>query len=186
MNDTSQPVAVPSKEYDYADLLGLEANVRRVAREQKAYRMNTIAALEQAADVLHELAEKANIHRGCGIDCTLPAGHLGDHIPPQASEDVVEMLRDPSCTFNSGYRFIAANEIERLRNKLPADETPAGGPDSWEANAKYLLDRCPHTIRVREGGGPENLMHSFVHTFTAMERKLEQPIAARVGTPVAR
>jgi hypothetical protein len=22
-------------------------------------------------------------HRGCGDDCTLPAGHLGDHVPPE-------------------------------------------------------------------------------------------------------
>lgn len=44
--------------------------------------------------------------------------------------------------------------------------------DTWENNAQYLLERCPHTIRVREGGGPENLMHSFIHTFMAMEEKL--------------
>ena len=27
------------------------------------------------------LRAHSTIHRGCGADCSLPAGHLGDHIP---------------------------------------------------------------------------------------------------------
>jgi hypothetical protein len=46
--------------------------------------------------------------------------------------------------------------------------------DSWEDNAKYLLDRCPHTIRVREGNGPEDLLSSLIVTFMMMERMLEK------------
>jgi hypothetical protein len=53
--------------------------------------------------------------------------------------------------------------------------------DDYEANARYLLDRCPHTIRVREGGGPEDLMQSLVVTFRAMEQKSAQPEPAEGG-----
>lgn len=45
--------------------------------------------------------------------------------------------------------------------------------DGWEANFRYLLDRSPHTLRSREGGGPENLMQSAILTFTRMEQRLE-------------
>jgi len=45
--------------------------------------------------------------------------------------------------------------------------------DGWEANFRYLLDRSPHTLRSREGGGHEDLMQSAILTFTRMEHKLE-------------
>lgn len=48
------------------------------------------------------------------------------------------------------------------------------GPDGWVANAAYLLDNCPYTIRVREGGGPEDLIASLVVTFMKMEHKLKE------------
>lgn len=57
-----------------------------------------------------------------------------------------------------------------LRRQDETSAQPAG--DSWEDNAKYLLDRCPFTIRVREGNGPENLLSSLVVTFQGMERRL--------------
>lgn len=44
----------------------------------------------------------------------------------------------------------------------------------WVENAEYLLNCCPHTIRVREGGGPEDLLSSLICTFMSMERKLER------------
>lgn len=43
---------------------------------------------------------------------------------------------------------------------------------TWENNVRFMLDNCPHTIRSREGGGPENLMVSLVLTFTRMQRQL--------------
>lgn len=48
------------------------------------------------------------------------------------------------------------------------------GPDGWVANATYLLEKCPYTIRVREGGGPEDLIASLVVTFKNMEYKLKE------------
>jgi hypothetical protein len=47
---------------------------------------------------------------------------------------------------------------------------PSG--DGWEDNAIYLLDRCPHAVRVREGGGPENLLSSLCVTFQKMQGML--------------
>lgn len=45
--------------------------------------------------------------------------------------------------------------------------------DGWEENARYLLDRCPYAVRVHEGGGPEDLLSSFIITFMGMERRLQ-------------
>lgn len=44
--------------------------------------------------------------------------------------------------------------------------------DSWEANAEYLLARCPHTVRQRPGGGPEDIKSSLVVTFMGMQQDL--------------
>ncbi len=55
---------------------------------------------------------------------------------------------------------------------LTDGEHPAG--DGWVENAEYLLKHCPFTIRVREGGGPENLLSSLVVTFQGMQRRLEK------------
>lgn len=40
---------------------------------------------------------------------------------------------------------------------------------TWEENVEYLLSRCKYTIRVREGGGQENLISSLIVTFMKME-----------------
>jgi len=55
--------------------------------------------------------------------------------------------------------------------------------DGWRENAEYLLQRCPHTIRVREGGGPENLLSSFVLTFQKMQGLLEKGTPETEGKP---
>lgn len=44
---------------------------------------------------------------------------------------------------------------------------------SWRENVEYLLKRCPHTIRVHEGGGPESLLNSLIVTFMKMEMIIE-------------
>lgn len=49
-------------------------------------------------------------------------------------------------------------------------ETLAGG--TWEENVEYLLSRCPYTVRVREGGGPENMIDSLICTFMKMEMEI--------------
>lgn len=60
----------------------------------------------------------------------------------------------------------------------PAAEPVAADTDGWEANAVYLLDRCPFTVRRRPGGGPEDLLASLVVTFMGMQRRLTAPRAA--------
>lgn len=45
--------------------------------------------------------------------------------------------------------------------------------DTWTENVEYLLSKCKHTIRVREGGGPESLLDSLIATFMGMQQKLE-------------
>jgi len=46
------------------------------------------------------------------------------------------------------------------------------GSNGWETNARFLLDHCPHAVRVREGGGPEDLLSSLVVTFQKMQGHL--------------
>lgn len=41
--------------------------------------------------------------------------------------------------------------------------------EEWEENARYLLARCPHSIRMRPGGGQEMLMESLIATFIKLE-----------------
>ena len=57
------------------------------------------------------------------------------------------------------------SEVERLRAEHE-------GPDSWEANAKHLLARCPYTVRQCPGGGPEDIKSSLVVTFMGMQQDL--------------
>jgi hypothetical protein len=47
------------------------------------------------------------------------------------------------------------------------------GPDSWEANAQYMLERCPYAVWQRPGGGPVDLKSTLVVTFQAMQMRLE-------------
>jgi hypothetical protein len=54
--------------------------------------------------------------------------------------------------------------------------------DGWIENAKYLLDHCRHTIRVREGGGPEDLLSSLVVTFQKMQMEIER-LDGLINTP---
>jgi hypothetical protein len=51
-------------------------------------------------------------------------------------------------------------------------DTPKAG-DGWRENAAYLLDNCPHTIRVRDTEHPDELLTSLVVTFQKMQRMLE-------------
>ena len=55
---------------------------------------------------------------------------------------------------------------------------------SWEVRAEVLLKNCPHTIRVREGGGPEDLLSSLTLTFQKMEHQLFERLPPVVGGSV--
>lgn len=45
--------------------------------------------------------------------------------------------------------------------------------ETMEDNVRILLDRCPYTVRSREGGGPEDLIGSLCITFIGMQSRLE-------------
>lgn len=80
----------PAEEHeDKADLLSMAALVARMGRDQ-AYSVPA-DLLKRASAVLVALAETrvTRRHRGCGSDCTLPAGHLGDHVPPENGSPVI-------------------------------------------------------------------------------------------------
>jgi hypothetical protein len=58
---------------------------------------------------------------------------------------------------------------------------PAQAGDTLEDNVRYLLDRCPHTVRHKYKGGPESLIDSLCITFTKM-----QELAGKAATPAAK
>lgn len=49
-----------------------------------------------------------------------------------------------------------------------------GAAKVWRENIDYMLRRCPYTVRVREGGGPESLLDSLLVTFMKMQKELEK------------
>lgn len=64
------------------------------------------------------------------------------------------------------------DDVIKLLTKLSNFEVNEG--DGWTENVEYLLKNCPYTIRVREGGGPEDLLSSLVVTFQHMQHLLQQ------------
>lgn len=69
-------------------------------------------------------------------------------------------------------------QLARDGQGMEAPSTTKAEPAPWEENARYLLGRCKHTIRAREGGGPESLLDSLILTFTKMESLLAATHAA--------
>jgi hypothetical protein len=65
-----------------------------------------------------------------------------------------------------------------------AGETQEGG--TLEENVRVLLDRCPHTVRSREGGGLEDLTASLVITFIKMQNALAERVATLPAQPEVR
>jgi hypothetical protein len=53
------------------------------------------------------------------------------------------------------YLYEAKRSLQNLEKEL----------DDWKQNAQYLLESYPGTIRVREGGGAEDLLSSLCVTF---------------------
>lgn len=86
---------------------------------------------------------------------------------PMEALQVLQAWAQPSNMTYSGDKVRAIARI--LEPALEESESA-----QWIENVEYLLKRCPHTIRSREGGGPENLLHSLIITFMGMEIKLEE------------
>lgn len=82
------------------------------------------------------------------------------------AQAVIKAWGNPlNATFSSAK---AAQAARLLKEALNTSETA-----SWRENVEYLLKRCPHTIRVCEGGGPESLLDSLIVTFMKMEMIIE-------------
>jgi len=77
----------------------------------------------------------------------------------------------PSSTVY-GYSKEQMQEYALAARKELEDEL--SGTDGWIANAEYLLNNCPYTIRMREGGGPENVLSSLVVTFLGMQHRVKE------------
>ena len=45
-----------------------------------------------------------------------------------------------------------------------AQREAVAGPDGWEANAQFLLDKCPYTVWQRPGAGPIDRFRVFDNT----------------------
>lgn len=88
-----------------------------------------------------------------------------------------ELDRFLALAKDAGFKTI--HDVPGLIDALKATEAPApvaqhaDDPDSWEANAQYLLDKCPFAVRQREGGGSEDLKASLVVTFQGMQMRLQ-------------
>ena len=54
-----------------------------------------------------------------------------------------------------------------------AQREAVAGPDGWEANAQFLLDKCPYTVWQRPGAGPVDLLSTLVVTFSGMQMRLQ-------------
>lgn len=83
VSGTPSPSETSGQQEDKADLLAMAALIARLGRQQ-SYHVPA-GLLKRASAVLVELADSRTTrrHRGCGSDCGLPAGHLGDHVPPE-------------------------------------------------------------------------------------------------------
>ena len=125
------------------------------------------------------------------IECAAPAPVAQDAGLMPLIEDYAKAIHDG----DDAACVVLRRTIEAsLEQPAPAPVAhPADDPDSWEANAQYLLDKCPFTVRQREGGGSEDLKASLVVTFQGMQMRLQghpmfaKPAPAPVmqGEPVA-
>ena len=66
----------------------------------------------------------------------------------------------------------AASQAQAAPAPDPSAQAVADDLDSWEANAQYLLDRCPYTVWQRPGGRPLDIKSTLVVTFMGMQQKL--------------
>jgi hypothetical protein len=69
--------------------------------------------------------------------------------------------------------WISPTDYDNLRERL-------SGKDGWEKNVEALLEQCPYARRVREGGGPENLIQSLALTFIIMQERLAEACGRKV------
>jgi hypothetical protein len=64
-------------------------------------------------------------------------------------------------------------KVEGTSSGTSALSAGLGDADSWEANAQYMLERCPYTVWQRPGGGLVDLKATLVVTFQGMQMRLE-------------
>lgn len=70
-----------------------------------------------------------------------------------------------------GVRYFTTFEV--LTFARQAQREAVAGPDGWEANAQYLLDKCPYTVWQRPSAGPLDLLSTLVVTFSGMQMRLQ-------------
>ena len=70
-----------------------------------------------------------------------------------------------------GVRYFTTFEV--LTFARQAQREAVAGPDGWEANAQFLLDKCPYTVWQRPGAGPIDLLSTLVVTFSGMQMRLQ-------------
>lgn len=84
------------------------------------------------------------------------------------------------------YAGIVVRESDAGRADAPKTEELARALIYFEENIRYLLDTpetAPYLVRVREGGGPEDVVQSLVVTFMKMRNFLRAAVARayRIG-----
>lgn len=73
----------------------------------------------------------------------------------------------------------ASNFLSEVLTSSLSEEKPVGTEQdevkggTLEENVRFLLDRCPYTVRQRPGGGVEDLVGTLVVTFLGMQKRLE-------------
>ena len=125
-----------------------------------------------------------------------------DHIAELARQRMDDGVGHHGEQWRIGGRTAINFMVEKIRSLATRSPKPAkpavhdtlGAGKMWnwvegvthgEESASYLRDRCKHSIRVREGGGPENLPSSLIATFMGMEQKLAikaEPAVESTGT----
>lgn len=109
------------------------------------------------------------------IDWRLPAAIWARE---QGSDRLAALLEQEACASPEGLDCADPTVLP------PVQAEPKDGPGTWEENASYLLDRCPYTVRQREGGGPECLISTLIVTFTGMQMRLQKdPMFAKPQQP---
>jgi len=103
---------------------------------------------------------------------TAYAMELKEHTPEQAPNNIALAMGFPADHPLHGYRVEMAvarpekptprEQLDEARKELTEAQKSLA---RWESEATYLLDHTPGAIRVREGGGPENLRASLSVTW---------------------
>jgi hypothetical protein len=136
------PDETPAPHEDKADLLAMAALIARLGREQSYHVPAEL--LKRASAVLVILADSRTTrrHRGCGADCVLPAGHLGDHVPPEEPSEYCS-----SCGVLLGQEQALVPHTPECKHPMVVDarrsEKVTRKPDNF-----HLSDEVIETVRA--------------------------------------